>query len=308
MRATLIALTAVLFLTLTANAQAALLYFDNEGADLDWLNPINWSDQQAPTPGTGGVNDDRVPNVSDEISLGGFAVTVAGPAIYNDFNTSATGGSLTINSSGHLTTQGDFHGAFGLSSITINNGGTFFNNPDGVNEQIRSTTTVNTGGTLEGFTTLRSTLNINGGTFKPWNQISPNGFVIDSVLNLNAGIIELDIFSGGGAGSEFFNVNGGDTLNINNPAGGIVLVPQGGYIPKPGDSFDLWEGAGTINFLSDASNISIQGYDYQWDTTLFASDGVLSIAIQPIPEPSSVCLLGMGALVMLRRTRRRGDL
>ena len=242
-----------------------------------------------------------IPTISDEISLGGKSVIVTDTQAYKDFDTAAPGGSITIQNGGHLSTDGGFHGAWGLSSIVIQSGGTFFNDPatEGGTAQLRSSTTVQAGGTVVGFSRIRTAFSISG-LWQPYNTGTSVTDIYENTTTLNAGgTIELDVFGSGS--NESLNVR--TTLNIDNAASSLELVPQGGYTPAVNDTFNLiddYDGLGTINVLSDASNVSIQGYSVQWDASQWVSDGILTI----IPEPTTLGLITAGGLALLKRRRR----
>lgn len=95
-------------------------------------------------------------------------------------------------------------------------------------------------------------------------------------------------------------------------ANGRITVSSLGYNPKFGDVFDLMDWVGTLNLDADASGG--QGFNLPtdlelptladgmyWDTTLFASNGILVA----VPEPGRAVLLMLGVAVMLGRRKRR---
>lgn len=259
----------------------------------NWNVPGNWSA--------------GVPTSTDEISLGGFSVVVTDSQTYNDFDTAgpAQGGAITILNGGTLTTTGDFHAAFGLTGgITVESGGTFIATGPTANTQLRSVTTLEAGGLIQGFNSIRTVFNING-EWQPLGSagsLVPNSITVDGTVNLNnGGVIEMTLF--GNNDNEFFDVLNADTLNLNIAGSTLRLVPDGGYTPTAGDSFDLWNvnGTGTANVIGDASNVIIEGQTVQWDTSQWVSDGILTI----VPEPSSYSLLaGVMALAVLVQRRR----
>ncbi|WP_265596003.1 autotransporter-associated beta strand repeat-containing protein [Verrucomicrobium sp. BvORR106] len=111
--------------------------------------------------------------------------------------------------------------------------------------------------------------------------------------------------------------------SINLVAGGVISIDFSGYTPKTGDAWDLmdWgvinaEGILALNgftigdrFRTGADNglydldlpdLSVYGSDLKWDTSLFASHGILVV----VPEPGRVCLLLIGLTSFLIRRRR----
>jgi fibronectin-binding autotransporter adhesin len=112
----------------------------------------------------------------------------------------------------------------------------------------------------------------------------------------------------------------GGTINLT--AGGVIAIDFSGYTPKTGDAWDLMDWAvvnaeGTLElngftigdrFRTGADNglydldlpdLSAYGSDLKWDTSLFASHGILVV----VPEPGRICLLliGIGSLLFRRR-------
>ncbi|WP_269541173.1 PEP-CTERM sorting domain-containing protein [Cerasicoccus fimbriatus] len=257
----------------------------------NWNDPANW--------------DNGVPDANDEISLGGFQVVVTDTQAYKDFDTGApdTGGSIVINSGGSLTNDGGHHAAWGLSSITINSGGAFINDPatEGGVARLRVPTTVAAGGTLVGFQQLQSTINVSG-LYQPYNSASANVIAVTSTFNLlSGGELQFDVF--GNNDSESFSVASA-TTDLSIIGSTIRLVGQGGYTPGVNDTFNLFdEVGGTVNVISDASNVIMDGV-IAWDTTLWESDGILTVAA--VPEPTTYAMFAaMGALGVALLRRRK---
>lgn len=268
---------------------AATTFIGPEGGN--WNDPANW--------------DNGVPGPNDEISLGGFQVVVTDTQAYKDFDTTApnTGGSIVINSGGSLTNDGGHHAAWGLSSITINSGGAFINDPatEGGVARLRVATTVAAGGTLVGFQQLQATINVSG-LYKPYNSASANVIAVTNNFNLlSGGELQFDVF--GNNDSESFSVTGA-TTDLSIIGSTIRLVGQGGYTPGVNDTFNLFdEAGGTVNVIGDASNVIMDGVA-AWDTTLWESDGILTVAA--VPEPSTYAkLAAMGALGVALLRRRK---
>jgi hypothetical protein len=81
-----------------------------------------------------------------------------------------------------------------------------------------------------------------------------------------------------------------------------------GYAPKPGDTFDLFEGDASGAFSSVSLPSLPSGMT--WDTSHLQSSGTVSVGVPAsVPEPSTLALLGMGAVggigFVLRRRRTR---
>ena len=90
---------------------------------------------------------------------------------------------------------------------------------------------------------------------------------------------------------------------------GAVLRVLLGYSPAAGDRFDLldWSALGSGGDSDWTDNLDLSGAllaeTLIWDTSLFNSEGVLSVAL--VPEPSRLFLLGLGGAGLILRRRRR---
>lgn len=107
----------------------------------------------------------------------------------------------------------------------------------------------------------------------------------------------------------------GGTLSLT--GGSIIDVTLDGYTPALGDAFDLLDWAtlsmgtfavgpgtnirtGADNALYDLKLPDLTSLGYNWDTSLFSSNGVIVV----VPEPSRIILLMAGLAACLLRRRR----
>jgi len=220
-------------------------------------------------------------------------------------NQSAATGAVNVNA-GTLAGMGTVGGA-----ITVASGATL--NPG----DIGAATTASSNGTLTtaGSLTLKAGSNTN-------LQITTASFTSTDSFGYNepgsAGYIDYVINHGniaGGAGAAH------DKLiftGLNQEAGGKITVTSNGLVPTAGQIFNLLDwtdlstfsgnlgptsrnGAADSGFDLDLPDISASGY--AWDTSFFASHGIIVIT----PEPGRVLLFGLG-LAMLGMRRGRGKM
>ncbi|WP_166443105.1 hypothetical protein, partial [Phragmitibacter flavus] len=117
---------------------------------------------------------------------------------------------------------------------------------------------------------------------------------------------------GSGGNHDFIDINGDLTLNLR---GGITVETLNGYTGVFGDVFNLLDWVDLTNngfTIGDRYRLGTEtGLDlvlptlaasYQWDTSLFASHGVLVV----VPEPTRATLLTAAfAFLLLQRRRRK---
>ncbi len=267
-------------------SQAATVTWSGAGDGVNWTDDANWS-------GTG-----FQPTADDIAVVGtGNSVQVNGSANYGSFTTGA--GSIAINSGGTLTASGNTGTSNTIvryiSEIAVNDGGTFNVT---YNTVLRGNVTVNSGGVFNGAGSMRNetrTLSVSGLWRVSDNSNGANVFLVNngSTVSLNTGgTIELDLFANN-VNESFSLENAAGTIDLAD--GTINLVPQGGYTPAEGDTFDLFNvTAGTFN-PGDGSNVTLAGYTL--DTSAYASTGVVTV----VPESASLGLLAMGGLGLMRR-------
>jgi autotransporter-associated beta strand protein len=161
---------------------------------------------------------------------------------------------------------------------------------------------LNAANTYTGLTSvLQGTLGGSGSITGAVDVASGAGIFPGDPARLNVGSVTfepgsfLDIMIASSTSSDSLNVVGtlsiaaGDALNV-------LLDPA--YVPAVGDSFDVLDwGSKTGDFTL---NLPALSGGLTWDSSMFESSGVLTIA----PEPSTIVLLVMGALMLYWRRKR----
>ncbi len=106
---------------------------------------------------------------------------------------------------------------------------------------------------------------------------------------------------------DFINIAGTLTLNSGTIASPTINVISNGYTSQSvGDVFNLLDwGTVTLNSFSSSNNttdlsLPTLNAGFTWDTTLFATTGILVVA----PEPSRALLLLVGMMALFARRRR----
>ena len=261
------------------------------------------------------VGDNANASNSSTFDLNGFDQKLAGLS-RNNFgvgasstvtNNSATAATLTLDTAVSRTYAGLLNGNLSLvkqgqADFTLGSGTHGFTGTTTVESGklvingnvTTSAVTVENGGSLGGTGTIGgATLVESGGMIAPGN--SPGTLTIDDDLALNVGSI-LSMEIDGVLSGEFDRlvVNGDLTADAT-----LLLVLGGLYTPASGHSFDLVDWNGTFAGTPDFNSLPALGGGLTWNTSTFASDGVISI----VPEPSAALLSGFGLLVLLRRHR-----
>lgn len=128
----------------------------------------------------------------------------------------------------------------------------------------------------------------------------------------NGANVAFELFGNGNNDKIAFNAAGSGGIDFSALAAGSLGVTfVGGYTPALGNSFDLLDwaalsGSGITGLSANLLNLSTTGFDpsWTWDTSLFTSNGVVSIITQ-VPEPCRAVFVGLGTVVALTRRRRQ---
>jgi len=149
------------------------------------------------------------------------------------------------------------------------------------------------GGTLSGGGTLTGNIFNLGGTVAPADD--PQTLTITG--NYTQGASSLLRMELGGSQLGKYDqliVTGSATLG-----GTLELDLFNGYVPGPGTTFELFN----FSNVTPGSQFSslILPSDVSWDTSKLLTNGTITA----IPEPTSIALIGLGGVMMLRRRRSR---
>ena len=236
----------------------------------------------------GGLSNNRI-TLNGTLNLGGATRTITLDNSSTIGGTISNGG-LTLSSSGAtrsltLNSSHTYSGATLVSSGTLLVNGTLANS---------SSVSVSSQATIGGDGGIANALTVNSGGF-----LQP-GITTGAVGSLDLGALTLT-----GSYLATITANGvNDFLNVTGPANfaGTIAPVLFGYTPVANDAFNLadWTGtfSGTPTF--DYSG-AILGAGLAWDSSTFASDGILRVVV--VPEPAASLIGGLGLLTLLRRRR-----
>lgn len=156
---------------------------------------------------------------------------------------------------------------------------------------------IETGGTLKGSGTMIAGTVTNKGTLAPGH--SPGTLTFSNNLVLDAtSLLVLEI--AGTNASAYDRLVGGGTLT----AGGTLTVTNLGWTFAAGDAFDLLDFAAFSGNFDTMSLPTLSG-GLLWDTSLFGTQGLLSV--MAVPEPTALMAMGAGlAFLLFLRRRREG--
>ncbi|HUT34392.1 MAG TPA: autotransporter-associated beta strand repeat-containing protein [Planctomycetota bacterium] len=197
----------------------------------------------------------------------------------------------------------------GLGTWTLTNAANSYNGATTVyagtllvNGSITSDVTV-AGGLLAGSGSILGDVDVQaGGTCSAGN--TPGHLIVDGSYTHSGGTMLVDI---GGLlqGTEYdwievVGTPGTATL------GGIEVHLDPGFVPQPGDYFDILTATGGITGFDSATfdYSDAQGGPVWWSWIETLPDGREALRLQASPEPTSLTLLGLGGLALLRRRRR----
>ncbi len=252
-----------------------------------------------------------IPGATDRVraNWGGNTVTLNWPAFTIDrFQLGVDeDGEFNIQNGGTLTTTGgstigNNGGAGVIGTLTIDSGGTV---------QVNNWVKVGVHGT--GQVTVAGTLGMTGHLWMG----SHSSDIQTGTIDINGGVVSVGGMIGLGtvnatsdaAGFGFINVNEGGRLTLSNIHGGIM--------DETGETYSIQ--AGSLITLNGSGIITLPG-DFEAVIAEYASEGLitsdlggvgtdlttnpgLTTVFAVIPEPATMSLLGLGAMVLLRRKK-----
>jgi fibronectin-binding autotransporter adhesin len=206
-------------------------------------------------------------------------------------NANARNLSLVFKGSGVQTLSGSNN----YSGTTLVNSGTLIINGD--NSAATNTLTVDAGAILMGTGIIGGATTVNG-MLNPGN--SPGMLTFDAALTLgSASTSQFEIVSA--SSFDVLKNDGGDTITFNSGAT-IVFDFTGNTTVSNGSSFAVLQNWNSIVTNGAVfSVVGLTGPDLSVDYSTLVSGGTITV----IPEPATIGMLGLGALItiMIRRMR-----
>jgi hypothetical protein len=240
--------------------------------------------------------------------------------LQNFFTTNTAAGHFTIQNGANLTTPGDLANA-GAITIGANSALTTignYNQSGGITRLADSTSVLTafggsvnlSGGQLAGIGTLNGNVFNTGGVIAPGSAAPGIMTVVGDLHQGNGGAIQVDI-GGAARGTQY------DALDVNGEVffgGALDFTLTGGFAPFDGEKFELLDynsHVGQFASLVDHNVPSGDTFSQEYDSTKFFLVFHTGPSTGPsaVPEPSTLTLLGTGALGLAGwalRQRRRG--
>jgi hypothetical protein len=233
--------------------------------------------------------------------------------IVNNSNSTGTfiqNGGLVILNRINLNNNG------GTSNFQLNGGEMIINGT--ISFSNGSPVATQSGGTLTA-NALVASMNFNGGTLSPGTTTAAGGGAFFGTTSFSAGNVQSPRFKS----NYHIHVNVGDNLT-NDPlttnrdlvqvtngsatfdAGSFIDVDwSGGDLPAVGTLYDVLTTTLGV-FITNHSDLSIVSHDptLQFDYQLVNSNNTLELIVT-VPEPASMAVVGIGAIALLGRRRRR---
>ena len=158
--------------------------------------------------------------------------------------------------------------------------------------------TIGLGGKISGTGAILANTVTNQGTLAPGH--SPGTLVFSSNLTLlNDSLLVLELQGTNAADYDHLVVEG--TLT----KGGTILVTNLGWTFANGNTFDFWDAAAVSGsfLLTNTWVLPDLGGGLFWDTSLFESEGILSVAAIPEPSVLTAVVASLGVMLLLRRRK-----
>ena len=307
--------SASLALALAGPALSATVTWDGEGANNQWSNADNWSDNAAPSAGNDYVVDGvlfRSPDASSN-AFAGDALTVQNGAVFNLYRTNG-GGYFNVTHS--FTTlnldNAELRPQSSVGSIghTVT-GNLVFTGANTLNLNENSAYTMRLilgtdggGHTLTGSGTLNITRDATGSTRSVDVFADASGYSGDvSFAGLSGDVFELRLYHAAGLGTG--DLAAGSFTSLQLLAASGVNIADSSVSLQSSSALNLGAGASTVGALTIAGNsVAADTYTAAELTALglggtFSGDGTLTV----IPEPGSLALITLGGLLIARRRR-----
>jgi hypothetical protein len=235
-------------------------------------------------------------------------------------DTLLVGGNSTVNTYGFRMGRGAGNGTITMTGGTVNvtgatgiytSGTGTLNLGGGLldmhGNNIKSLTNFNfTGGELRN-ANVDISMTQAGGTLAPGAAATPGTTTIGATTGVNytqtAGTLAFDILDTGvpGLATTYDHVTVGGAATLD---GTVAVSLLSGYTPTAGDSFDLLDWGTTLSGTPTWS-LPTLGDGLSWDTSAFATSGMISI--MQVPEPGSLSLLALGLVgLAVYAWRKRG--